>query len=239
MAILRLALRRETLLPVVALLFATFVCVALVGVWIWRTGNTSYRFLVWNLFLAWVPLFFALLAYLSFEQGAVKRWRVAGFGLSWLLFFPNAPYICTDIIHLTTSFRRNFWADMILILCCAFTGLVVGFVSLYLMHGLVQKSAGKAAGWLFIAAAVSLSGFGVYVGRFLRFNSWDVIYRPLALLQNIGQWVTNPHARPSLVFPVLFATFLFISYLVLYALTHLRVPAGMNASWSAAREAGT
>jgi len=110
-----------------------------------------------------------------------------------------------------------------LILLCALTGLVLGFVSLYLMQSVVTRMLGRTASWLFIGAVAALSGFGIYVGRFMRFNSWDILFKPRQLAHGIGNWVADPMASPtSFAFPVLFATFLFITYLMLYALTHLQ-----------------
>jgi uncharacterized membrane protein len=168
-------------------------------------------------------MLFDLLASRAFQAGARQNWRWCAFAGAWLLFFPNAPYICTDLIHLPMSFYRHYWVDLVLILSCAFTGLVVGFVSLYLMQSMVKRALGNWVGWLFIAVAAGLSGFGVYVGRFLRFNSWDLLVRPVVVFQGIGKWISDPAAHPtSLTFPVLFAIFVFISYLMLYALTHLQ-----------------
>lgn len=147
------------------------------------------------------------------------------FGFTWLLFFPNAPYICTDIIHLNNSFRAHFWVDLVLILSCAFTGLVLGFVSLYSMQSIVQRVYGWGWSWVFVAAVAGLSGCGIYIGRFLRFNSWDVIIQPVALTKGVSKWAAAPLSSPhTFSFPLLFGTFLFIAYLVLYALTHLRQP---------------
>ena len=87
----------------------------------------------------------------------------------------------------------------------------------------VERMLGRAAGWLFIAAIAPLAGFGIYVGRVMRFNSWDVLFKPRQVYHGIGSWVADPLANPtSLAFPVLFGAFLFITYLMLYALTHLR-----------------
>ena len=110
-----------------------------------------------------------------------------------------------------------------LILSCAVTGLVLSFLSLYLMQCIVARVFGWLASWLFIAIAASLSGFGIYLGRFLRFNSWDVLFQPIKLYQGIGQWASDPLANStSFAFPLLFATFLFIAYVMLYGLTHLQ-----------------
>jgi uncharacterized membrane protein len=87
----------------------------------------------------------------------------------------------------------------------------------------VERILGLWASWLFIAAVAVLSSFGIYLGRFMRFNSWDVLCRPVQLYRGIGNWVADPLANAnSLVFPGLFGAFLFVSYLMLYALTHLR-----------------
>ncbi|SPE52255.1 conserved membrane hypothetical protein [Verrucomicrobia bacterium] len=220
MKLLRLAFRRETAIPVLALSFATGVCVALVGARIAWTGNLRAGFLIWNLFLAWLPLIFALLACDHFEEPAGRNWRFGCFAAAWLFFFPNAPYIFTDLIHLTTRLYTHFWMDLMLILLCALTGLVLGFVSLYLMQSVVSRMFGRLASWLFIAAVAGLSGVGVYLGRFLRFNSWDVLIRPVAVSRGIGNLVADTQLS-SLAIPALFGTFLFIAYLMLYALTHL------------------
>ncbi len=223
MRLFRIAVRHGTAVPVVALMFASGVSMLLVLAQIIWTGNLRYSYLGWNLFLAWVPLVFALLAVNDHKEGAPRRWRFFGFAAAWLLFFPNAPYIFTDLIHLNKGgFAGHFWTDLTLILSCAFTGLVLGFVSLYLMQSTVKAVAGNLASWGFICAVAGLSGFGIYVGRFLRFNSWDVLFRPLALYRDLGQTVTDPLGHPAtFAFPFLFGVFLLISYLVLYALTHL------------------
>ena len=215
-------------MPMLALTFASGVSVALVLARIIWTGNISYAFLVWNLFLAWLPLVFALQASENYQNTSARNWRFAGLAGAWLLFFPNAPYIFTDLIHLTKGFYGHFWVDMVLILLCAVTGLVLGFVSLYLMQSIVTRMFGPLTSWLFIAAVAGLSGFGIYLGRFLRFNSWDILFKPVKLYHGIGHWASDPLSNPtSLAFPMLFSTFLFITYLMLYALTHLQ-PAADN-----------
>lgn len=223
MKMLKLALKHETAMPVLALVFASGASVALVVARIAWTSNVRYSFLIWNLFLAWLPMVFALLASENYHRGSGWDWRFLGLAGAWLLFFPNAPYIFTDLVHLTTRFYPAFWVDLSLVLLCALTGLVLGFVSLYLMQSVVERMVGRAASWGFIAAVAALTGFGIYLGRFMRFNSWDVLFKPRQLYRGIGNWVADPLANPnSLAFPVLFGAFLFLTYLMLYALTHLR-----------------
>jgi len=217
-----LLLNRETRSPVLALLFASCVSGTLVLARILWTGNLHYGFLVWNLFLAWLPLVFALRAREQFNGDPRPNWRFGGLAAAWLLFLPNAPYIFTDLVHLTQRFHPHFWVDLSLVLICALTGLVLGFLSLYLMQSIVRRLYGQLMSWLFIAGAAGLSSFGIYLGRFLRFNSWDVLVRPGDLLQGIGTFALNPMAnRHGFIFALLFAAFFFVAYVMLYALTHL------------------
>jgi uncharacterized membrane protein len=225
MKILKLALGKETAVPTLALAFGSAVSVALVIARVIYTRNLSYAFLIWNLLLAWLPLVFALLARDEFRAGTrpLSRWRFGAFAGAWLLFFPNAPYIFTDVIHLTNRYYSHFWIDLVLVLSTALTGLVLGFLSLFLMQALVARLLGWLTSWLFIAGVASLSGFGIYLGRFLRLNSWDLVFQPAKIYHGIGHWAGNPLASASSsAFPILFATFLFIAYVMLYALTHLQ-----------------
>lgn len=231
MQLLKLIFKRETLAPVAAMTFASAVCLAVVIARILWSGNLRYSFLAWNLFLAWLPLVFALLAREHYRDGEKPGWRFFSLSAAWLLFFPNAPYIFTDLTHLSSRYFPHFWVDLAVILSCAFTGLVLGFVSLYLMHAVVTRMMGRAAGWLFVALAAGLCSFGIYLGRFLRFNSWDVVAKPAKLYQGISAVATGQHAHQGhFAFLALFATFLFIAYVMLYALTHLPTAAQMRST---------
>jgi uncharacterized membrane protein len=222
MKFFRFLCKPATPAPLPALVFASVVDVALVAGWVFKTRNSHYAYLVWNLFLAWLPLVFALAARRHFHEGRWRDWRCVVPAVLWLLFFPNAPYIFTDLIHLLMGFFGHFWVDLVLILMCALTGLLLGFVSLHLMHAAVEKIWGRAAGWTFVTVASGLGGLGIYLGRFFRLNSWDVITRPGQVYHTLGAWSFNsPYAFPSVAFPVLFSVFLFTSYVMLHALTRM------------------
>jgi uncharacterized membrane protein len=222
MKYLRLPFQHDTRAPMLALMFATTASVVFVLTRIAWTRDLHYGFLVWNLFLAWLPLLFALLARETFRTKQQKTWRLLGLAGAWFLFFPNAPYIFTDLIHLTARFPRFFWTDLTLILLCAFTGLMLGFVSLYFMQAIVARLFGRVAGWLFVALAVGLGSLGIYLGRFLRFNSWDVLLRPGKIYHGLDTWMDGPMINTaSAAFLVFFAAFLFITYVMLHALTRL------------------
>jgi uncharacterized membrane protein len=233
MKVFRLMFQRETLVPMLALSFASAVSVAMVIARMVWMRDSHYAFLIWNLFLAWIPMAFALLAREHQNENVNPGWRFVAFGGAWLLFFPNAPYIFTDIVHLKL-FYSHFWTDLMLILINALTGLIVGFVSLYLMQSAVRRMAGEVASWLFIVAVALLSGFGICLGRFLRLNSWDVV-APGKMFHLIGNWATQPAVfSSSVTFSMMFAAFVFVAYLMLYALTHLSPPQ-MNAALTAQR----
>lgn len=223
---------RELIRPVGALAFASLLASFLLAIRVALTGHTRQLFLVWNLFLAWVPLFLALTAVCIAHTRPQRRgWFIAA-AAAWLLFFPNAPYILTDVIHLSPKAYPRYWTDLVLILMFALIGLVLGFLSLFLMQRLVARRHGWPAGWLFALIVAALSGFGIYAGRFLRWNSWDVVFSPVNLLTDVGHWLASiPHSPRGIVIPILFGTLLFVAYLTLYALTHL--PSGLlNATTS-------
>lgn len=210
--------QRSLFFPIFVLAVSSTLSMALfVGRWAY-TGIPTYRFLLWNLFLAWVPVFFAWLA---------RRWRHlplllllhTGF---WLLFLPNAPYLLTDLIHLGRWRGISLWYDLLLLLLFAFTGLFLGFFSLSMMQDLVSDLFGWAIGWLFAAATLALSSFGVYLGRFLRWNSWDLLTHPHWLLRDILALVRDPllHWQPW-AFTLLLAVILCLGYGTLAAARHL------------------
>jgi uncharacterized membrane protein len=216
---------QPTLTPLRALIVASGICVALVSARVVLSGKIWYAFLIWNLFLAWMPLLFAWLVRKRYASGERHGRRLYGLAFLWLLFFPNAPYIFTDLVHLKTRLYAHFWVDMMLILSCALTGLVLGFVSLHLMQSMVANRFGRVAGWCFVAAVLGLSGFGVFLGRFLRLNSWDVLLNPVKCYRQIGDWLAEPFAGTTpYAFTALFVVFLFMAYMMFYGMTQLPKP---------------
>ncbi len=211
--------------PLLALALSSGVCVALSVGTMLLLHRMNSGVLLWNLFLAWLPLVFALIAYWLYWRGIRRDWRFVSATIAWLLFFPNAPYICTDIVHLPFPWTAHYWAALMLILLCAVTGLVVGGLSLFLFHTIVERRWGSIIGWMFAGAVCGLSGFGIYIGRVMRFNSWAVVAQPKQLFDGISQFATQPPAHPALLaFSPLFGLFVFLSYLMLHAWSRLRVP---------------
>jgi uncharacterized membrane protein len=207
--------RRLAVLAGLAALSA--VVVGLVAFRVAYTQTLENANLVWNLILAWIPLGLALLLYDRHGRGAGIA-VATGVGLLWLLFFPNALYIVTDFKHLTgSSGEKRFWFDGFLIGAAATTGLLLAFVSLYLVQAIVRRALGGRYGWLFALASLGLGSVGVYLGRVLRWNSWDVFVQPGSVAARLGRVLVDPlgHPRPIAV-TLAFTTFLVAGYLLFY-----------------------
>lgn len=215
---------RRQLAVVASLVFASFVCLLLLLARALYAGYLSHYGLAWNLLLAWMPMMSALIVYNLSKTRRRAAWLLILPCLAfWLLFFPNAPYILTDILHLRQRPGVPLWYDLILLIAFAWTGTFLGLVSLYLMQGLVQRRAGARTGWLFTFGVLAAGGFGVYLGRFPRYNSWDALLNPATLAYDVLFHIRHPLANPRiLVFSGLFSLCLTAMYLMLVAVIHLR-----------------
>lgn len=191
------------------------VSVAGVGLVVIRSiivGHSSFLFLCWNLLLALLPLLFAHAAARSVASGKGIWWAML-WSLLWLLFFPNAPYIITDFVHLGSRDAIPLWFDAVMIGSFAWAGLMLGFQSLWLMQGLITKKYGGRIGWSFVGVVMVVSSYGIYLGRFQRWNSWDIVTQPVALVADMFSSITHPATTPQgLVLTVGMAVFLLLAY---------------------------
>ena len=203
----------------VLLLAASAVSVALALFRMTRSDSLNYRFLVWNLILAWIPFLFAAIAYASaITRKPIMYIVIFVCAIAWLIFFPNAPYILTDFQHLTVPDRQvPVWFDVILLIWFAWTALLLGIVSLYLMQEIVTRWFHPAIGWLFAIVVIGLSSFGIYLGRFGRWNSWDLWQNPTAVLRDVYDVVRHPRANIStLAFTMIFTLFFLFIYIAFF-----------------------
>lgn len=171
------------------LLLAWFFFIAcLIGCRIYFSGSLLFIFLIWNIFLAWVPFFIS-----SFLQASRSvTWKQYALLFAWLLFFPNSLYIITDLIHLDRETGIPKWFDALLIFSASVAGLMMAFISLYRVEKFLYKIIpGKLVSPL-IMFILFLGSFGVYLGRFLRWNSWDIISNPVKLFMSIGGRILFP-----------------------------------------------
>jgi uncharacterized membrane protein len=214
-------LSRRRILAVGALLLTSAFGVTMVAFRMSYSGTGEYRNLLWNLVLAWVPFVIALVVYDRHRRGVSPR-RLAAPALVWLLFLPNAPYLVTEYKFLAHVDGAPLWYDMTLLTTFAWVGLLLGFASLFLMHTVAERVFGAAASWCAALVVLALTGFGIYLGRFERWNSWDVVLDPVKIASGLGSGLADPlsHAR-TLAITIAMGVFLSLGYLVLYSFLRL------------------
>jgi uncharacterized membrane protein len=227
--------RVRTYLPLTrALLISSAGCLLMVVLRILLTGSFRFGSLLWNLFLAWIPyilcLFIRRIAVTGASEAkkATPLWFRPGLvvlGLLWLLFYPNAPYILTDFIHLFGMSRRTplnhplltentlLWYDIILNAAFAFIGHFIGLISLVILQRTIRDLNRRGLSWLMVVLASGLGGYGIFLGRFERLNSWDILRFPLFTLRT---GLLNLFNLKAVLFSLCFAFFIFLTYLIVY-----------------------
>jgi len=202
---------------------------ALALIRMYLTESTHLGWLVWNLILAFLPYLFAL-AFMTWK-GIVRYFAF----FFWLFFLPNSFYILTDFVHLY-RFPEMIYYDIVYISSMAFAWMVSWYASLELMHKYWNIHYHKVLSWFFVIGTIVISIIGVYIGRFLRFNSWDIIDNPsqilhevwLLILSNWQIWDIQDIYRASVSkmfevgamwlwqFTLLYSTFFLMVYAYLY-----------------------
>jgi uncharacterized membrane protein len=198
-----------------ALLVSTLVSVGLFAYGAWRNHSTDYDYLLWNLVLAWLPLLFAIRLITVLQRKLWSSWEGLGYSLLWLVFLPNSFYMISDFIHLEEVQRVDVLYDALMFTSFIYTGVVLGFSSLYLLHMQLRRRLQPAAASVWIAATLLICSAGVYIGRDLRWNSWDILTNPGGLLFDISDRLQHPAAYPQMLVTII--TF-FILLLTMYSL---------------------
>lgn len=169
---------------------------------VWRSGGLAYQYLLWNLVLAWVPLLLALRLIVILRRKLWSSWEGLATSLVWLLFLPNSFYMISDFIHLKEAPREDvlYVATMFTAFIC--TGIVLGFSSLYLIHQrLCQRFTDRAAG-IWIGVTLFLCSIAIYLGRDLRWNSWDILTNPGGVLFGIADRLQHPADYPQMLITI-------------------------------------
>lgn len=184
-------------------------CLALITARVFYTGSILYLFLVWNLILAGIP-------YLLSEKLKTNT-RISWGSLLLLfitiLFLPNAPYITTDLFHLRGNFGDSIWYDTVLILSFAWSGLLLFFHSLYNIDQYIRQWLPGRKSAVVHVGIILLCAYGIYIGRYLRFNSWDVVSNPVLLISEIVDHFINPFSHPrTWGMTLLYGIFLNLTY---------------------------
>lgn len=194
------------------LAFTSVCCVGLAAFRAAYAHNPGLDFLVFNLVLAWLPLLFALVVHAGALRG-LSPGALAVPGLLWLVFLPNAPYIVTDFVHLRWTVGMPLWFDVLMIATFAATGALLGFLSLFLVQSVVRAIAGPLVARCFAVGALGMCSVGMYLGRFVRINSWDALQDPLLVPRIARMRIEDPTGNPALL-PLLlvFSAVLMVGY---------------------------
>jgi uncharacterized membrane protein len=180
---------RIALLAVVSAASVALLLIRFVG-----TENLGFIFMIWNLFLAWVPLLFIKWVWEKEKVRPSPLFMLGIYLIVWLLFFPNAPYLITDIKHLRGVSEQMIWYDSLMLFLFAFSGFLTGLYSIRIVFRILNHRWDNITAWFSIGGFMILSGFGVYLGRYGRWNSWDVVTQPDALFRGIIASLQDPLA---------------------------------------------
>ncbi|WP_209862186.1 DUF1361 domain-containing protein [Paenibacillus shirakamiensis] len=223
------------LMMAMLLFIASMFCLGLGHHIRYTSGRQIYMFLNWNLFLAWLPILFAFLLEWIMVAKIEKELRIillTATSILWLLFYPNAAYLLTDLLHPFAKYHLDntyrfwmdiaFWYHLLLFFSVAIVGLFIGIFSLFLVQELVRRVYGYGRSWIFAMLVLGLSSFGIYLGRFIRWNSWDAIMHPKSILKQVLTMFTDiEELRRMVPFTGILFLILMISYSFIYGFSLL------------------
>lgn len=206
---------RSILKPKAAILLACVWSLSLLAVRVYYSQSTLYGFYVWNLFLAVIPLVVSS-ALVFAASRRTNGLMLALLFIAWLAFLPNAPYLVTDLIHLEPLPPVPVWYDSVMLGSFAVTGVLLTYLSIADVQGVVRSRFGRIAAALVAYGSLAISGFGIYVGRFLRWNTWDLLMSPANLWREVIQRILHPEAHvQTWAVTVLYGAGLIVGYVVL------------------------
>lgn len=179
--------------------------------------DLEYWYLSWNLLLAWIPLLFTILLVLNLKKIPWISWQNIGLTFLWLVFLPNAFYIATDFIHLQQASSETLLVDLVLILSFTLNGLILGYLSVVTIHQQLIKRISKLYSRYLIVFVFLLCSFAIYLGRYLRWNTWDILINPAGILFDVSDRVINPSQyQQTYQTTALFFVFLITFYYVVW-----------------------
>jgi len=217
------AVSKEKLFLTVLLLVLTIFSLILVYFRIRYSGHYTYLFFSWNLFLALIP--YGISFWVTHLAHSIKNKLFLGLLLViWLLFLPNSFYIITDLFHLKPRHNIPLWYDLLIIFSCAWTGMMIGFISLLDLHLRIEQVKNGKLAWSFSILVLFLCSLGVYLGRYLRWNSWDILSNPDLLLGDITDLLFDPVANAkTYAFMLGYTLFFILGFMMLKLLMNQRL----------------
>lgn len=209
---------RGRYLAAVGLLSAA--AIVMLGLRILLTGTARYWFVPENLALAWAGLFWAWLLCRELKTRRWLSWQNLGLSFLWLVFLPNTWYVLTDFIHIYPNGEVSQLFDIVLMSLLVFTGFILGFTSLFLIHRELLARLSSFKSYMLIELTIFSSSFAIYLGRDLRWNSWDVIKNPGYILINLSDRIIDPFgSQRALNVTLMFFMMISIIYLAFWIFT--------------------
>jgi uncharacterized membrane protein len=203
------------------LILLAFLSLILILLRVKITHDIYLLFLLWNLVLAYIPYMLSS-KIKSTPPGTITFYTLL---FAWLLFIPNSFYLLTDFIHLHHSNSLQYLFDAVILCCFTVAGFYAGIVSLLQIHKLGEmKFSQKVCDYLMIIICYLIS-FGIYLGRILRFNSWDILSNPIALVWNILKSLFRLEAY---IFTIVMGTFILLIYAFIYVILNIKT---IRKSW--------
>lgn len=205
-----------------ALTLSSSFSIGLLLVRIFSSDSTRYIFLIWNLILAIIPLLVGYFLVLRIRAFGWLTWTQIILTLFWLTFLPNSFYLISDFIHLRPTYEASIIFDIVMLMSFALNGLIFGFMSVYLVHQELRKRLSFFKSYLFIGLVFLACSFATYLGRYTRWNSWDIIFRPAGIIFDVSDRFINPSAHSTTyVSTLLFFGLLVSIYFVIYEIASL------------------
>ncbi len=187
----------------VGLGIATAVSLVLLAVFSLVTGELGFSYMIWNLFLAWVPLALTLWLRYVLRSQPWSGWYALSVTFVWLVFVPNSFYILSDFIHVAELSSDQLLLGTVMIASFVMTGMWFGVISVYLVHQELLKRMTAQASAAIIGVILLISSVAIYVGRDLRWNSWDVLFNPFGILFDVSERLLHPAQYTEVLLAVL------------------------------------
>jgi uncharacterized membrane protein len=181
-----------------ALAAATLASVSLFFVGAWRNHSMDFNYLMWNLFLAWVPLGLMMWLEKMLRTKLWSSWTALGVTAVFVGFLPNTFYLTTDVIHLQEVRRVDMIFDVIMFSSFILNAFILGLISAYMFHTELRKRFTVAKSWIILSVFILAASFAIYIGRDLRWNTWDVLLNPASILFEVSDRLLAPMAHPEL-----------------------------------------
>ncbi len=192
-----------------ALLGASLVSVVLFIAHALQAHGWEFRYLIWNLFLAWIPVCLIWWLERILRTKLWSSWLALAVTFLFVIFLPNTFYMVTDLIHLQEMPQLDLVTDVVMFSSFVFTASMLGIMSIYILHKELSKRVKPLTAWLYVGGLLLLTSFAIYIGRDLRWNSWDIVVNPASILFEVSDHIINPITHPE-AFSTTLSFFVFI-----------------------------